>query len=59
MVYHLFGTDQDLQSLVLSEDQYFRFLYNIASVYDRIPNSIRGKMATSAIMFVGFSLYDW
>jgi hypothetical protein len=59
VVYHLFGTDDNPESLVLSEDQYFRYLYNIAAVYDRIPSGIRARLATSSMMFVGFSLYDW
>jgi hypothetical protein len=59
VVYHLFGTDEVPESLVLSEDQYFRYLYNIAAVYDRIQPSIRARMASSSLMFIGFSLYDW
>jgi hypothetical protein len=59
VVFHLFGTDEVPESLVLSEDQYFRYLYNVAAVYDRIPSGIRARLASSAMMFVGFSLYDW
>ena len=59
VVFHLLGTNEEPDSLVISEDQYFHYLYNIASVYDRIPGIIRGKLSTSAIMFVGFGLYDW
>ena len=59
LVYHLFGTDEEINSLVLTEDDYLDFLVKISAEMDRIPNYIRGAMANSALMFVGYSLYDW
>jgi len=44
---------------VLTEDDYLAFLVRIAAERDRIPNLIRGALASSALLFVGFNLYDW
>lgn len=59
MVYHLLGADDELGSLVLAEDHYLDFLVRISAERDRIPDYIRGALASSALMFVGFSLADW
>ncbi len=59
LVYHLFGSDEEAGSLVLTEDDYLAFLVRIAAERDRIPNLIRGALASSALLFVGFNLYDW
>lgn len=59
LVYHLFGSDEEMQSLVVSEDHYLDFLSNVLTKKDRIPYAIRGPLAESALMFVGFTLHDW
>jgi hypothetical protein len=59
LVYHLFGSDEQVNSLVLSEDDYMRFLVRVAAERDRIPNTIREALSSSVLMFVGYSLYDW
>ncbi len=59
MVYHLFGSDEEVNSLVLTEDDYLDFLVRVSAEMDRIPNYIRGALANSTLMFVGYSLYDW
>jgi hypothetical protein len=59
LVYHLFGSDEEMDSLVLTEDHYLNFLVRISAERDRIPNVIRGALSSSMLMFVGYSLYDW
>jgi hypothetical protein len=59
MVYHLLGADHELSSLVLAEDHYLDFLVRISAERDRVPDYIRGALASSALLFVGFSLADW
>jgi hypothetical protein len=59
LVYHLFGSDEEINSLVLTEDDYLHFLTRIAAERDRIPNTIREALSASSLMFVGYSLYDW
>jgi hypothetical protein len=44
---------------VLSEDDYISFLVRVVAERDRIPNIIREALSSSALMFVGYSLYDW
>ncbi len=59
LVYHLFGNDQEVDSIVLTEDNYFDFLVNIASEPDRIHPIVRAALMNTALMFVGYDLNDW
>jgi hypothetical protein len=59
LVYHLFGSDEEANSLVLTEDDNLHFLTRIVAERDRIPNTIRGALSASSLMFLGYSLYDW
>jgi len=59
LVYHLFGSDEEVNSLVLTEDDYMSFLVRVVAERDRIPNTIREALSSSTLMFVGYSLYDW
>ena len=59
LVYHLFGSDEEPGSLVLSEDDYMHFLVRVVADRDRIPNTIREALSSSSLMFLGYSLYDW
>ena len=57
LVYHLFGRDVDLKSLVLTEDNYLDFLIHIGEK-GRIPDYIRGKLGSTSLMLIGYSLHD-
>jgi hypothetical protein len=59
LVYHLFGSDEHPKSLVLTEDHYLDFLTNTLTTKERISYRVRGTLANSALLFVGYSLYDW
>jgi hypothetical protein len=59
LVYHLLGSDQEVESVVLSEDHYFSWLVRICAERDRIPLSIRERLSTTTLMFVGYGVYDW
>ncbi len=59
LVYHLFGSDEQRKSLVVSEDHYLDFLSNVLITKGRIPYSIRSILALSALMFVGYQRNDW
>jgi len=58
LVYHLFGSDAEPRSLVLTEDNYLDYLIKIAEK-GRIPDYIRGVLASTSLMFIGYSLNDW
>jgi len=61
LVYHLFGSlateDQELSSVVLTEDDFFDHLLWVASHHTLIP--IRGPLCNSSLLFLGFHLRDW
>ncbi|MFP4396347.1 MAG: CHAT domain-containing protein [Anaerolineales bacterium] len=59
MVYHLLGSDEVPDSPVVTENDMMQFLINTAAETDRIPNYIRGALASNLLLFVGYGLYDW
>ncbi|MBN2004491.1 MAG: CHAT domain-containing protein [Anaerolineae bacterium] len=59
MVYHLFGSDEELNSLVVTEDHYLDYLVRISAQMARIPNRIWASLTDNALLFIGFSLEDW
>jgi hypothetical protein len=59
MVYHLFGTDEQADSLVLTEDSYLDYLVKISAESERVPPYIWAALANSSLMFLGYSLRDW
>jgi len=59
LVYHLFGHFRAPDSLVLTEDDYFDYLIGVTTNKDLIPEAVRGALANSALLFVGFQLEDW
>ena len=58
LVFHLFGNFDQLETLVLTEDDYFDFLINISAERERIPAIVRDALADSALLFLGFELED-
>ena len=58
LVYHLFGSDAEQRSLVLTEDNYLDYLIKAAEK-GRIPDYIRGVLASTSLMFIGYGLHDW
>jgi len=61
LVYHLHGHCEMPQSMVLTEDDYLAFLVRI-STDNRVrllPSRIRSALATTSLLFVGYSLSDW
>jgi hypothetical protein len=59
LIYHLLGTFDEPESLVLTEDDYFDFLIGVTRNQDLVPNVVRRRLADSALMFVGFGLDEW
>jgi hypothetical protein len=58
LVYHLFGSDAEPRSIVITEDNYLDYLIKV-SEKGRIPDYIRGVLASTSLMFIGYSLNDW
>jgi hypothetical protein len=58
-VYHLFGQLSEPDSLVLTEDNYLDFLMGITANRPLIPDFVIGRLARSALVFLGFRLDEW
>ncbi len=59
LVYHLFGVLEDLESVVLTEDDYFDYLLGVARNNDLIPDVVRRALTDTALLFLGFQMNDW
>jgi hypothetical protein len=59
LVYHLFGNEQEVASMVLTEDAHLEFTTNIAADMKRIHPCIWAALANSSLMFLGYRLNDW
>jgi hypothetical protein len=57
VVYHLHGSLADIDSMVLTEDDYLDFLVAMSSVPDLVPPQIERAFSTS-LLFLGYSLED-
>jgi hypothetical protein len=60
LVYHIHGDIETPESMVLTERDYFEFVINLnkGDEKDIIPAFIRQELATSSLMFIGYSLED-
>jgi hypothetical protein len=59
LIYHLLGTFDQPESLVLTEDDYFDFLIGVTRNQDLVPKVVRRRLSDSALMFMGFGLDEW
>jgi hypothetical protein len=61
LVYHLHGYYEVPHSLVLTEDDYLTFLVRISkdNTVRLLPSAIRTALASTSLLFVGYSLADW
>jgi hypothetical protein len=61
LLYYLFGTIQEPDSLVLTEDDYFDFIMwvNKTDAPAPIADPIQAAWNGSALLFLGFQLTDW
>lgn len=59
MVYHLFGRLVEPDSLVVTEDDYFRYLIGVTRNRELIPTVVRSRLAESSLIFLGFRMDDW
>jgi hypothetical protein len=59
LVYHLFGRLDDTDSVVLTEDDYFKYLIGVTKNTDLVPPTIQEALTNKALLFLGFRLEDW
>jgi hypothetical protein len=59
VVLHLYGTDEDLLSLVLTEDDYLDYLARLARDHEYLlPTSVNAALASTTLLFLGYRLED-
>jgi len=58
IVFHLHGSDEDSQSLVLTEDDYLDFLVNISKKQKILPTRIQQALTDASLLFIGYRLRD-
>jgi hypothetical protein len=59
LVYHLFGRLDEPDSVVLTEDNYFKFLIGVTGNKDLVPSAVRRALADTALLFLGFQMDEW
>jgi hypothetical protein len=59
VVFHLHGHLTDPYSMVLTEDDYFDFLVNVAADSKIVPQPIQQAITQSSLLFIGYRLADW
>ncbi|PDW03665.1 CHAT domain-containing protein [Candidatus Viridilinea mediisalina] len=59
LVFHLLGSFADPDSLVITEDDYFRYLIGVRANVGLIPPEVQRALADTALLFVGFRFDDW
>lgn len=59
LVYHLYGIEQKPLSIVISEDDFMDFLVKVSEDKDILPVQLRGAMAESSLLLLGYRLRDW
>ncbi len=58
VVFHLHGSDEYEDSLVLTEDDYLDFLVNMARNEKMIPPRIQRSLTEASLLFIGYRLRD-
>jgi hypothetical protein len=60
LVYHIHGDMDIVQSMVLTEKDYIDFIINLSREDEKsiLPSSIRTALASSSLLFVGYSLEE-
>lgn len=59
VVFHFHGHTENLDSLVLTEDDYFEFLINVSKDRTLIPPRIEKAVTGSSLLLLGYRLDDW
>jgi SIR2-like domain len=61
LVYHLHGYYEEPESMVLTENDYLQFLVQLSKDGSErlLPPVVRTALATTSLLFVGYSLSDW
>jgi hypothetical protein len=59
LIFYLFGRWNNRDSLVLSEDEYIRYLIGFTKNKADVPPLVREALTDSLLLFLGFQTEDW
>jgi hypothetical protein len=59
LVFQLFGSLDEPESLVLTEDDYFDYLIGVTGNKALIPAVVRRALTDTALLFLGFRMDEW
>ena len=59
MVFHVFGSLDFPDSIVITEDEHLEFLASLAKNPDLVPPVVQDALADSALLLLGFRLEEW
>ncbi|MGC4099001.1 MAG: SIR2 family protein [Nitrospira sp.] len=59
LVFHLFGRWDEPLSLVLTEDDYFKFLIGVTQKRKLLPPRVREMLSDAGLLFLGFQTEEW
>jgi len=59
LVFYLFGRWNDRDSLVLTEDEYIRYLIGFTSNKAFVPEQVRLALSDTLLLFLGFQTEEW
>src|SRR5574341_1292987 len=59
LVYKLHGSLDDVDSMVITEDNYIDFLIGLIEGNPKLPDAISAIFRTDSILFIGYGLKDW
>lgn len=59
VVFHLYGYTGVAESLVVTENDFLKFLVNISQQGERIPAVIQKAIGGGSLLFLGYSLAEW
>lgn len=59
LVYHVFGHFSRPESVVLTEDDYFKYLIGATERRLQVPGPVLRALSDTALLFLGYQLDDW
>ncbi|HSF83721.1 MAG TPA: CHAT domain-containing protein [Anaerolineales bacterium] len=59
LVYYFFGRLGEIDSIVLTEDDYFDFLIGVTYNQQQLPSDLRRALTDTSLLFLGFQMSDW
>ncbi|MBN2091809.1 SIR2 family protein [candidate division KSB1 bacterium] len=59
LVYKLHGSLEDIDSMVITENDYIDFLIRLINGDPKVPNFIKNVFQFCSILFIGYGLRDW